>query len=168
MRLHEVKPTKSYLYESIFNSNNLNSLTVEQKRVIEQVEDALLPHLKEFQSHMLTEADLTADQVQSLFTNVTNDAGTASNPGFLKKGVRAIGKSMPVQALVAANNALNQLGGTIQQTKPVKNFDQMYRDARGKIVAGLGKTEGGEKNVKMVKDYGTWAVSYSHLRAHET
>ena len=33
----------------------------------------------------------------------------------------------------------------------------MYRDARGKIVAGLGKTEGGEKIVKMVKDYGTWA-----------
>ena len=78
MRLHEVqKPTKSYLYESIFDKKEISTLTFEQLDVIKQVEDALLPHLKEFQSHMLTEADLTADQVQSLFTNVTNDAGTA-------------------------------------------------------------------------------------------
>jgi hypothetical protein len=157
MRLHEVKPNKSYLYESIFNSNDLNSLTVEQKRVIEQVEDTLLPHLNEFQSHVLTEADLTADQVQNLFTNITNDAGTATNPGFLKKGVKAIGQSLPVKALKAANDALNQLGGAIQDTKPVQQFDQLYRDARGKIVTSLGKTQGGEKIVKMVKDYGTWA-----------
>jgi hypothetical protein len=47
MKLLEVKtPVKSYLYESIFNKKEISTLTFEQLNVIEQVEDAVLPHIQ--------------------------------------------------------------------------------------------------------------------------
>jgi hypothetical protein len=49
MKLTEFKKsTKSYLYESMLHTNELDSLTVDQRMVMEQVETTLLPFIEQF------------------------------------------------------------------------------------------------------------------------
>jgi hypothetical protein len=91
----------------------------------------------------IVEATLTADQINQLFTNIEQGATAAGgNRTMLGKGIDA-GK--------AVNQAINNVGKWLQDTKPVQAFDQKYEDLKTKISA---KFPGLEKNLTAM---GTWA-----------
>ena len=125
MKLTELKNKKMYLYESELGSD-LDNFTFEQKEVMRQVEETLMPYINEYQKLILSEAAVTADQVNAIFQQaVDGHIQATGNPGLLKKSTTAIGKSLPVKAVRAANKALNDLGKKIQDTEPVQNFDAL-------------------------------------------
>ncbi len=145
-----------YLYESELGSD-LDNFTFEQKEVMRQVEETLMPYINEYQRLILSEAAVTADQVNAIFQQaVDGHIEATGNPGLLKKSTQAIGKSLPVKAVKAANKALNDLGKKIQDTEPVQNFDALVAKKIGEMKVKLEDSPMGAALVKQVQAYGKW------------
>jgi hypothetical protein len=110
MRLEQLKNT--YLYENLDYS---------QTKSVQLWESA---------GYKLKEAQLTADQIDSIFTAVERgltDAG--SNRTMLGKGK---------DAMSAVNKAWEDLKTKVQDSGPIKNVDAAYDSAVAKIEKGLG------------------------------
>jgi hypothetical protein len=110
MRLEQLKNT--YLYENLDYS---------QTKSVQLWESA---------GYKLQEAQLTADQIDSIFTAVERgltDAG--SNRTMLGKGK---------DAMTAVNKAWEDLKTKVQDSGPIKNVDNAYDSAIAKIEKGLG------------------------------
>jgi hypothetical protein len=110
MRLEQLK--NAYLYESLDYS---------ERKSVELWENA---------GYKIQEAQLTADQIDSIFTAVERgltDAG--SNRTMLGKGK---------DAMTAVNKAWEDLKTKIQDSGPIKNVDGAYDSAVAKIEKGLG------------------------------
>jgi hypothetical protein len=91
-------------------------LTPEQTRIVEGIYKAYLP---------LIEATLTADQINQLFTSVEKNATAAGG------NRTAIGQGK--DTLEKANKIINDAGKWLQDTKPVKAFDQKFEDLKTKV-----------------------------------
>lgn len=91
-------------------------LTVEQQQVVETVYKEFIP---------LIEASLTADQVKQIFAAVekSNIEGGQSRT-LAGKGIDVAKK---------ANEIIDQLGAKIQDTAPVKAFDQKFEQLKSKV-----------------------------------
>ena len=156
MKLTELKNKKMYLYESELGSD-LDNFTFEQKEVMRQVEETLMPYIHEYQRLILSEAAVTADQVNAIFQQAVDGHTQATgNPGLLKKSTQAIGKSLPVKAVKAANKALNDLGKKIQDTEPVQNFDALVAKKIQELKTKLEDSPMGAALVKQTQAYGKW------------
>ena len=156
MKLTELKNKKMYLYESELGSD-LDNFTFEQQQVMRQVEETLMPYINQYQKLILSEAAVTADQVNSIFTSaVDGHIKATGNPGLLKKSKQAIAKSLPVKTVRAANQALNDLGKKIQDTEPVQNFDALVAKKIQEMKVKLEGSPMGAALVKQVQAYGAW------------
>ena len=154
MRLHEVKPTKSFLYESMLHKNELSSLTYDQRMVMEQVEETLLPYINQYKSILLTEAPISSAQIGDVFQQAADlHKSTPAGKGILQKSAKAIGQSLPVKVVRQANAAIDDLGKKIQDTEPVQNFDAAVSRQIQEIKAKLEASPAGAEIVKAVQKY---------------
>jgi len=90
-------------------------MTQHQRLIVENIYRELIP---------LIEASLTADQIKSLFGQIEQGATAAgSNRTMLGKGVDVVKK---------ADEVVNNIGKWLQNTEPVKNFDQKFEQLKAK------------------------------------
>jgi hypothetical protein len=107
--------------EEIKKSNKLlesisKDLLPEQKTVVEGIYKEMLP---------LIEASLTADQIRSIFGAVEKQAVAGGQSRTLA------GKG--IDTAKNANEIINNVGKWLQNTTPVKAFDQKFDDLKNKI-----------------------------------
>jgi hypothetical protein len=136
MRLLHLEPQlkRNYLYESLDNSGR----------------DSII--LWETAGVKLKEAALTADQIQNLFKEIEAGATAGGdNRTMLGKGKDAVS---------AVNKAWEDLKTKMQDSGPVKNFDQKVSDVLSKIGMGAAEPEfNGEVN-KWVQKYRDFAKKH--------
>jgi hypothetical protein len=102
--------SRTILSESVEGMNAL------QRAIVEGIYNDLKP---------LIEASLTADQVQQLFKGVEqNVSATGNNRTLVGAGKDAVGK---------ANDTINKVGRWLQDTTPVKAFDQKFEKLKTDI-----------------------------------
>jgi hypothetical protein len=134
MKAFDIVSSKQYLLvESHFKRTNLLvenvcvDLTKEQKIVVEGI-------YREFRP--LIEATLTPDQINKIFTDVEASA-TASGDnrtGIGKaKDVASAGIEKSKEVISAVNNIINKAGKWVQDTAPVKAFDQKFEKLKNDI-----------------------------------
>ena len=117
MRLVEVfEPNHRVLLESV-----CFDLSKQQRIVVEGIYTDLLP---------LIEASLSPDQIQQIFSNIEQQTSAAGgNRTLLGKGIDVAKKT---------NEIVNKIGKWLQDTTPVKAFDQKFEDLKKQIVDKLG------------------------------
>ena len=130
------------LFEQHMNNSNkillesCHDLDQEQRVVVEGIYNELLP---------LIEASLSLDQIKSIFGAVEKSATAAGgNRTMLGKGVD-VGRK--------ANEIINNLGKRLQNTTPVKAFDQKFDDLKRKINTKFPDS----KILDAVSNMGIWA-----------
>ena len=117
MKITHVITENRYLYEG------LNSLDRQQVMLWESV------------GRQLAEAELTADQISDLFTNIEQNKG---NRTFIGKGA---------DAASAAKQAWGKLKGSVYDSGPMKNFAQAYETAAEKLKTATGGDAGAMRYV---------------------
>lgn len=136
-----VASTKNILKESC------SGLTNDQRLIVEGIYNEFLPLIR--QTYLL-EQTLTADQIKQLFTSIEQGATAAGgNRTMLGKGKDVATK---------ANEIINNVGKWLQNTTPVKAFDQKFEDLKAQIREKLGgddsKIVGGlEKLGELAKEH---------------
>ena len=93
-----------------------DGLTAEQQIIVEGIYNDLMP---------LIEASLAPQQIQQLFGEIEK-AATAG-------GDNRTGLGLGVDVAKEANNAINKFGTWLQNTTPVKAFDQKFEQLKGKV-----------------------------------
>ena len=152
MKLVDTLPTNIRLFEERQRSNRqlLNSvcegMTKEQRRIVEGVYESAQPLLKQI---VLTEAQLTQDQINQIFGQVEQGANASGT------NRTALGKSKDVVA--AANKMINDAGKWLQDTAPVKAFDNQFDKLKLNLKDKLSQSRGGLKTLKLVQDLGDYA-----------
>ena len=111
------------------------SYSLYRKRLLEGLSK---PHVQ-----IITEAELTADQINKLFGAVEQQATAAGG------NRTAIGKTKDV--VDAANNIINQTGRWIQNTTPVQAFDQKFAQLKDTVSEKFPELE------QQLTSLGTWA-----------
>ena len=103
-------------------SESCEGLTEDQRRVVEGIYNEFVPLIKHT---IVLEKTLTADQVNQLFTNIEQGATDAGgNRTMLGKGVDFTKK---------ADSVINSVGKWLQNTAPVKAFDQKFDDLKASV-----------------------------------
>jgi hypothetical protein len=114
--------------------NDPRWMLIEQKHIV--------PFVTSLEKY-ITEAELTPDQIKSLFTSVEKQAtDSGSNRTLAGKGV---------DATKWINNKINELGASLAKSGPVTNLDQKVEDLKRKIGAKDTKT------VQIIKSISDWA-----------
>lgn len=140
MKLSTIVESKQQLLEQhrqqgmLLLIESTQGLDRDQQRVVENVYKHFLP---------LIEASLNKDQIQKLFTDIEQGATAGGGNRTM------IGKSKDV--IDKANKIINDAGKWLQDTTPVKNFDQKFEDLKAKV---------GEKFPEVAKQasaMGEWA-----------
>jgi hypothetical protein len=128
-------------------------LTPANKFLFESIELDTMPLLRNIR--IITEAELSNDQIEQLFKNAENlskEKGLKTNFG---KSV-----SLPKDALVKVNGVLNKFGTSLQNSTPVKGFDQKFEQLKGNIKSKLGQTEKGQQILNFVDQLGNSAKAH--------
>lgn len=110
-----------------------DGLTESQRIIVEGVYNELSP---------LVEASLAPQQIQQLFGEIEK-AATAG-------GDNRTGLGLGVDVAKEANKAINNLGKWLQDTTPVKMFDQKFEQLKGKVA---GKFPGLAKSLASMGDW---------------
>ena len=118
--LEEIKSNNRLLLES-----SCRGLTSDQERIVRGIYQTFTP---------LIEATLTPDQIKQLFAGIEQGA-TAAGGNRTGLGKAADVAKLPVQAVQKVNDIINQAGKWVQDTAPVKAFDQKFEDLKAKISA---------------------------------
>lgn len=104
-----------------------DGLTAEQRQIVEGIYNEFVPLIRET---FLLEQTLTADQIKQLFANIEQGATAAGgNRTMLGKGKDVVDK---------ANEIINNVGKWLQNTTPVKAFDQKFENLKADIKQKLG------------------------------
>ena len=123
MRIQQLSKSKNYLYEGLdYNGRSVMSLW-------------------ESAGIKLKEAQLTPDQIQSLFAEIEKSSTDAGG----NRTALGIGKD----AMSAVNKAWEDLKTKVQDSKPIKNVDSTYDGVIAKIEAGLGGPDNAVSKVIM-------------------
>lgn len=108
-------------------SESCEGLTEDQIKIVEGIYNEFVPLIKQT---IILEKTLTADEINQLFTNIEQGATAAGgNRTALGKGKDVVGK---------ANEIINSVGRWLQNTTPVKAFDQKFEDLKAQIKEKLG------------------------------
>ncbi len=115
----------------------------------------------------LTEAELTADQINTIFGDVVKAMGDRAAGSLERSGVnKAVGKTVKLggkaltlskDAVVAVDKKLNDLGKLVQQTEPVKNLDATVSKLQSDIRKKLEQGPVGKEIMGMVDKYAQFA-----------
>jgi hypothetical protein len=111
-----------------------DGLTERQRVIVEGIYNELSP---------LIEASLAPQQIQQLFGEIEK-AATAG-------GDNRTGLGLGVDVAKEANNAINNLGKWLQDTTPVKMFDQKFEQLKGKVSTKFPEL------AKQLNSMGEWA-----------
>ena len=111
-----------------------DGLDLEQRRIVEGIYNEMLP---------LIEASLSADQIKQLFGEVEKTATAAGGNRTL------IGKGKDVAD--KANEIIDNIGKWLQDTTPVKAFDQKFEQLKAKVGAKFPDLD------KKLTAMGSWA-----------
>ena len=140
LNLHESKSHK-LLTESVWRQ-----LDEDTKSHINLWEQELWPLLEEYEK--LTEAELTADQISTIFkdaeTFAQNSGKYQTIAGKAGEKAAAAGKAVAGGVKLASgvvsqiNAKINELGKIIQDTKPVKGLDRAFEQAKKDLYVKLG------------------------------
>jgi len=122
--------TKAVLRESC------DGLTLQQRSIVEGIYNEFVP---------LIEASLTADQIKSIFKNVEQSAVAGGNNRTLA--------GLGVDGVKKVNDTIDQLGKWLQNTTPVKSFDQKFEQLKNKI----NTTYPDSKFLDKISEMGMWA-----------
>ena len=132
MRLEQLQ--KRYITEGW---NDPDMLLLEQKVIQPWVSDV---------EKIVTEANLSADQIKNLFTSIEQGATAAgSNRTAIGKGADAVGN-----VASAINKKIDDLGAAIKKAGPVQNMDAKFNELKQKIGDKDSKVVGA---VKAVSDW---------------
>lgn len=126
MRLNELAHSSSNpLLESM-----VHDLTSRQRYIVEGI---------------VNEVALTVDQINQLFGQV-QQASTAAggNRTILGKGIDVAN---------AANQVINKIGGWLQNTAPVQNFDAKFEQLKANIVDKLGQDSTAVKTINAMSEF---------------
>jgi len=115
-------------------AESCDGLTDHQRFIVEGIYNDLSP---------LIEASLATQQIQQLFGEIEK-AATAG-------GDNRTGLGLGVDVAKEANNAINNLGKWMQNTTPVKMFDQKFEQLKGKVAGKFPKL------AKSLASMGDWA-----------
>tara|TARA_B100001057_G_scaffold244132_1_gene244444 strand:- start:1494 stop:3752 length:2259 start_codon:yes stop_codon:yes gene_type:complete len=127
-------------------------LTESQKIYLGRWEKELWPLLEEFTK--VSEANLTADEIQSIFQGAEKQSiASGDNKTLTGKVGSAVGAAakLPVDIAKKVDAKINQLGRMAQEAGPIKNMDAKFEELKKKI---------GEKDSKIVagvKRVSDWA-----------
>jgi hypothetical protein len=129
MKLTNLLEDNSMLFEQHMNKSqrilteSCDGLNALQRSIVEGIYNDLKP---------LIEASLSADQIQQLFKGVEqNVSATGNNRTLLGKGKDVAGKGIEVTK--QANEMINKVGRWLQNTTPVKAFDQKFEKLKNDI-----------------------------------
>lgn len=111
-----------------------DGLTLSQRTIVENIYNELSP---------LIEASLTAQQIQQVFGSVEKSATAAGG------NRTALGKGVDVAK--QANAAIDNLGKYLQDTTPVKMFDQKFEQLKAKVSEKFPELD------EQLTAMGTWA-----------
>ena len=130
--------SKAILITEGWNDSKLTLL--EQKHII--------PFVSSIEKY-ITEAKLTPDQINQLFTSVEQGATAAGgNRSGIGKAVDVA--KLPIEAVKFIDGKINELGKALQNSGPVKNIDQKFEQLKAKIGAKDSKVVQG---IKAVSDW---------------
>ena len=115
-------------------AESCDGLTDHQRFIVEGIYNDLSP---------LIEASLAPQQIQQLFGEIEK-AATAG-------GSNRTGLGLGVDVAKEANNAINNLGKWMQNTTPVKMFDQKFEQLKGKVAGKFPEL------AKKLTSMGDWA-----------
>lgn len=121
MRLTNLSDPILLLEQHINNSRRLlrescDGLSIEQRIIVEGIYNEFVP---------LIEASLTADQIKQIFGAVEKQAVAGGQSRTL------VGAGVDVAK--QANDAINKMGQWLQNTAPVKNFDQKFDNLKATV-----------------------------------
>lgn len=108
----------------------LEQIRVENEQLLENISHDLLPQQKYIvegiyrELEPLIEASLTADQIKDLFGEIEKQSIAGGKSRTLAGGAVDVAKK--------ANEIINNTGKWLQNTTPVKNFDQKFEDLKAK------------------------------------
>lgn len=131
----------TFQYKDDFMTESV--LLLEQQRTYKLWESA---------GNKLVEAQLTADQISQLFTNIEQSSTAA--------GTNRTGLGKAKDATTAVNNAWKDLKTKISNSGPVKGFDQKVSDVLSKIGMGASDPEFNGQVTGWVKKYRDFANKY--------
>ena len=103
-------------------SESCDGLTDEQRQIVEGIYNEFVPLIRET---FLIEQTLSADQIKQLFSNIEQGATAAGGNRTL------IGQGKDVAK--KADDIVNKVGGWLQNTAPVKAFDQKFEDLKASV-----------------------------------
>lgn len=103
-------------------SKSCDGLTDEQRQIVEGIYNEFVPLIRET---FLIEQTLSADQIKQLFSNIEQGATAAGGNRTL------IGQGKDVAK--KADDIVNKVGGWLQNTAPVKAFDQKFEDLKASV-----------------------------------
>ena len=149
MKLNEVLHYNSQ--SKVILNESWELLTEQQKFHINSWEKQVWPLME--QINVLLEADLTADQIQQIFTNaekVSAEQGT---------GLTALGKAGKVTAEVSSQlkQEIDKLLKQAKNSEPVKNMDAQFDKLRSQIATEVKSLKGGDKILAGVDKWKTFA-----------
>ena len=135
MKLNEVTIVESrqslveaQMYESRkILIESMSGLNVQQRKIVQGIYNEFEPLIREIK---LTEATLTPDQIEKMFGDVEQ---TATSQGGNRTG---LGKAKDVPAKVS--EILGKMGTWVQNTTPVKGFDEKFEKLKKDIRAKAG------------------------------
>ena len=130
MKIFELaqKQQSTLLIESV-----CHDLTRDQRRIVEGIVRELRP---------LFETTLTTDQIQQIFQQAQKKQAAQGGVGRTTIGkavdaTKAVGSAVGTAA-GAVNRAIDGLGGHLQDTRPVKYFDQKFEELKNWVATKLG------------------------------
>ncbi len=124
-----------------------DTLNESQRLYLGKAERELWPLME--QLCKVFEADLTADQIQSIFKGAeTHAMDLGTNKTALGKAGDAA--KLPIKAMKAVNDKINELGKAAQKTGPVQHMDKKFEDLKKQIGSSDGKIVQG---VKFISDW---------------
>jgi hypothetical protein len=141
MKLQTILTEQHLEYSRTILRESCDGLTTYQRTIVEGIYKDSLP---------LIEATLTAAQIEQLFGEVEKSATAGGgNRTGLGKGVDAA--KAGVDVVKKADETINKIGKWLQNTTPVKGFDQKFEDLKTKIGTKFPELD------KRLTAMGTWA-----------
>ena len=147
MKLNEVITSKT---QTILNEG-WQDLNEAQQNYLTRFELELWPLVESYAK--LAEAELTPDQIQSIFKGAEETAmASGDNKTALGKAGSAVGAAakLPVDLAKKVDAKINELGKLAQNAGPIKNADAKFEELKKKIGSGDSKVVAG---VKAVSDW---------------
>lgn len=132
MRIQTILNEVNTSNASLLLENNWNDLTFIQKNQIFIIEKELKPIFDNLSHLFLVEKELTVDEIYSIFDNAVGKAEEDNNRTRLGK-LKDLTASQ-IEKLKELDAKIKELGKTIQNTEPVKDFDDKFTALEQKIL----------------------------------